>query len=794
MPKQQSTETSNMDSSAAVPNRFKSFFGWLFKTIFKLGIVLAFVLFIYAIYLDGKIRQTFEGQRWRIPVQVYGEVISFHASQKIKLDVLKQTLLTAHYKHVNYVRSEGEFSLTPQTLIIYRKSFVFGEFSVDPTLISINFKQGHISRIEMDGQYVDEAKLAPFMMERLVPDNKEDRVLVSLETVPERLIDTLLLVEDRDFYFHSGISPLGILRALISNIRAGRTVQGGSTLTQQLVKNMFLTRQKTLWRKANEAVMSLLLEYRYSKDELLDAYINEVYVGQHFDNGIYGFGLGAEFYFGKKLSMLSPHQMALLIGVIKGPSYYDPWRYPERAKARRDIILNLMFSQDLLTKTEYISAINSPLSIRENRRVKQQKNPAYLQLVKNELAQHLSTYEQESGVKIFTGFSLYTQQLLSQTVASQLPSLEKNYDTDELQTAMLVSDINTGMVKAIVGDRRQGYAGFNRAIHAYRPIGSLIKPIIYLAALERFEQYNLATVLEDKPITLKSSSGKAWSPKNYDGKYREQVNLIDALSKSLNIPTVNLGMQLGLDRVIDAVYLLDYPKEVVARPSILLGSLSMSPLEVNQLYLTLAAQGHYKKSHVISHIYSEQEDILWDFEAPNVQLISAQGAYLIDHALSQVTQTGTARSLTWRLSNKQLAGKTGTTNEQRDSWFVGYDNQNVVTTWVGRDDNKATPLTGSSGALILFADFMKNLGVIDKATKPAYGVSSVAFNKVTGKPTFDDCDNSLLLPAVISGLPLKETCDENNAIAEVDAKEKISTKEEKPNKVKSWFKRLFGFD
>lgn len=765
-------------------SRFKHCAVWVFKTGIKLFIVMSFTLFIYSIYLDGKIRKTFDGQRWKVPVQVYGDIITFKKGQKLDLKVLPQTLASAKYRLVTTPKRPGEFSIQGNNISIYRQFFSFGEHYTSESIINITLNNQHITALKIDGAKVKTASLEPFLLERMVPSNKEDRVLTSLELVPEMLLDTLILVEDRDFYHHSGISPLGILRAFISNIKAGRTVQGGSTLTQQLVKNMFLTRQKTLWRKVNEAVMSVILEYRYSKDLLLEAYLNEVYLGQHYDHGIYGFGLASEFYFGHDIGELTPAQIALLIGVVKGPSYYDPWRYPSRAQERRDIILQLMFQQHFLSKDEYVQAVESSLSIRKTRRLPQEKNPAYIQLVKRELAEHLSQHEQQSGVRVFTGFSLYMQHILTKSVQTKIPLLEQKYHTEKLEAAMIVTDTNNGNIKAIMGGKRQGYAGFNRALNAYRPIGSLIKPIIYLAALERYEQYNLATLLEDKPITLKSTGGREWSPKNYDGKYQEQVLLVDALSQSLNIPTVNLGMQLGLERVTDAILMLDYPKSVVERPSMLLGAINMSPLEVNQLYLTIAAQGKYRKGHVISHILSDNEETLWEFEPPQVQLISEQGAYLLDYALTQVPKTGTARSLTWRIGRKTIAGKTGTTNDQRDSWYVGYDNQYLVTTWLGRDDNKATPLTGSSGALLLYAEFMQKYGISNKIRALPNQVNEVAFHPDTAQPIPFDCENTRVLPVINYQNNRLKSCES------LDNKSDIKKNKKEP---RSWFERLFGF-
>jgi len=747
---------------------------WFLMTAIKLGFIGIITLGIYAIYLDGKVRQTFEGQRWQVPVQVYGKAQELNLGNKLSITHLVSSLRFSGYKKVRKVRNAGEYTFSKNRLIIYRRIFSFTAAMVTAQKITIDVKNGKISQLYYDSEQVKQVHLEPVLIDRLVPDSKEDRVLVGLENVPETLLDTLLLVEDRNFYFHSGISPLGIIRALYTNLRAGRTVQGGSTLTQQLVKNMFLTRQKTLWRKVNEAIMALILEYRYSKDQLLEAYINEVYLGQNYANGIYGFGLAAEFYFGRTLEQLNHEQMAMLVGQVKGPSYYDPWRHPENALIRRDLVLKLMFQNDFLSKAQYQQAIESPLSIRHARRLVKQKYPAYLQLVKRELTEHLSEYDQQSGIRVFTGFSLYSQLLLEQTINEQLPKLENGNSKNQLQAAMVVTDIASGEIKAVVGDKESGYAGFNRALNAKRPIGSLIKPAIYLAALERHEQFNLATVLEDKKLSISTGTGEQWRPKNYDGKYRGQVNFIDGLVKSLNIPTVNLGMTLGLNNIADVIFVLGYQQDLTMRPSILLGALDMSPLEVNQFYLPIANKGYAQQGHAINQIVSEQGDTLWRFDYENVQLFSSQASYLIGYALADVTQRGTAKSLSWRLKGRQLAGKTGTTNEQRDSWFVGYDNKHLVTTWLGRDDNSPTKHTGSSGALVLFSQYMKKQGVESLRLTVPESIAVSTFESKTGNAIDGECTDSLKLPVITTSLKLLKECAQPI------------------EKKSSWLERLFG--
>ncbi len=575
----------------AMPTKKQRFFKWLLKTGLKVTLIFCFTLFIYAIYLDGKVKTRFEGNRWQIPVQVFGQTLSFSRGDTINFESVINQLKLMDYVAVaseKQLIQPKQYFATSHTLTVFTPEFDFPDGIQAATVITVSADTNRVIKVSQNHKISQKVRIPPQLLSRIVPSNKEDRVIVPLQQVPEQLLDILLLVEDRNFYYHHGVAPLGILRALYANFRAGRTVQGGSTLTQQLVKNMFLTREKTLVRKLNEAIMALLLEYHYSKDQLLEAYINEVYLGQQYANGIYGFGLAAQFYFDKTLSELTIDEMALLVAQIKGPSYYDPRRHPKRALQRRDLVLRLMYEQQQISKDTYVTAVNQPLSVVTKHKPQQQKYPAYLQLVKQELQYLLPTLSNRSGVKIFTGFSLYSQQLLEQTVQQKLSKIEQSVHGDNLEVAMLVTDIGTGQIRALLGGRETGYAGFNRALNAYRQIGSLIKPFIYAAALERYEQYNLATVLLDRPLSIKTSAEQIWQPENYDGKYLEQVNLIDALVTSRNIPTVNLGMALGLENISSALPMLGYANPINIRPSMLLGALNMAPIEINQLFLTLA--------------------------------------------------------------------------------------------------------------------------------------------------------------------------------------------------------------
>lgn len=752
--------------------------------LLKLFVIAIICLAFYCIYLDAKVRDKFEGQRWQVPIQVYGKTPVFSLNDRVSVTQVTTLLKLSNYQKVTKVSQPGQYASSSNRVIVYRREIAshIAKVTTEPLKITIDIVKGKVTDIFHGNIPADIAVLEPFLIDRIVPKSNEDRVITPLQDIPEQLIDTLLLVEDRDFYFHKGISPLGILRALYTNIVAGRTVQGGSTLTQQLVKNMYLTRDKTIWRKVNEALMSLILEYRYSKDQLLEAYMNEVYLGQHYANGIYGFGLASDFYFGKSINQLTASQMALIVGQVKGPSYYDPWRYPERALKRRNLVLKLMFQAHIIENEEYQFAINSDLSVRKSRRISKQKYPDYLQLVKQELRDVLPEDALQMGIKVFTGFDVIAQQHLSQTMDNGLKKLEKDRSQTDLQAAMIVTDYRSGAIVALSGGKSLGYAGFNRALSAKRQIGSLIKPVIFAAALERYQQYNYGTLLADKPLVLVSDSGQEWRPKNYDGKFREKVSLYDALIYSLNIPSVNLGMTLGLENVADALYSFGYPaSELELRPSMLLGAINMTPYDINQVYVTFATKGVYRPTYAVKHVVSNLGETLYQHQSDEAVILSSQAGQLVDYGLQGVTKKGSARSLTWRVKGANIAGKTGTTNDQRDTWFVGYDNRYLVTTWVGKDDNQPTNLTGSSGALVLFSDFIKKVGVTSLPSQYRDDVDYAWFDNEDGSILGQECKNSTKHLAFSDSADNGLTCRKTEQTA----------KEDKPKK-KSWFERLFG--
>lgn len=725
---------------------------WL--TALKLGLVVLLALVVYFIYLDSKITSTFSGQKWQVPAQIYGRSLALFPGKYLTQANLILELEQLQYRRSNEVTGPGQFSVNGGSVTLFRRSFTFVDGEQSAERFSVEFNRTGISRIVQQGKSLEAARLEPQLIEHLVSPHQEDRELVRLELVPELLKETLLLVEDRDFYQHRGVSPLSVLRAFWVNLSAGRTVQGGSTLTQQLAKNMYLTHDRTLWRKVNEAFIALVLDYRFSKDQILEAYLNEIYLGQNHATAVHGFGLASRFYFGKPLAELAPEQYALLIGVVKGPGYYDPRRFPERAQRRRDLVLRLMFEQHLLDRPAFEQAISKPMQLVPRGQYLNASFPAYMDAVKRELRQlALDPKLMHSGIKVFTYLDPMAQTQAERTVSQLVPEMNK-----ELEAAMLVVDYQQAAIQALVGGKTAGYAGFNRALEARRPIGSLIKPPIYLEALAQRGRFTLGTLLDDSPISLRNNN-QDWQPQNFDKQFRGPVSLMRALADSRNLPTVRLGLQLGMPKVQDALRRLGLERRVNLFPAALLGAVDLSPYEVTQLYQTIANNGVHQQLAAVQAVTDQHGAVVYQRVSPKSQRYPAEDVYLLHYAMIESTLTGTAQSLARTWPQPTFAGKTGTSSDYRDSWFAGFDQDTLVTVWLGRDDNKSTGLTGGTGALRVFADYFRQRGKHNLIRYMPEQVEWQRFSTNSGLPVPEYCPNSWLLPAHKATMLQLAACD-----------------------------------
>ncbi|MEZ8188960.1 penicillin-binding protein 1B [Vibrio sp. 1F279] len=738
--------------------------GWLkilWGISWKAGLALAALLLFVGIYLDSVVKQRFEGQLFDLPTVVYARVLDLSPGTAVSLVQVKNKLDVLNYRKVNSPRHPGEYSSSSTKIEMIRRPFEFVDGPEADRHVMLHFNGNELTRIQSLEKKGDMGylRVEPKMLGMLEKSNDEQRLFLKRNQFPEVMVDALLATEDRSFYQHDGVSPLAIARAMVVNVKAGRTVQGGSTLTQQLAKNLFLSSERTLWRKVREAYIALILDHRYSKDRILEAYLNEVYLGQNGGQAIHGFGLASRLYFGQPIQELRIDQLALLVGMVKGPSYYNPVRYPERAKTRRDLVLRLLMQQDILTPRQYEEAASRDLDIQDNPRIAS-RQPAYFQQVNIELKKYVGDrFEAKKGIRVFTSLDPVSQDKLEKSIARKVPELSKTAG-NKLEAAAIAVDRNTGEIRAMVGGKRTGYDGFNRALNASRPIGSLVKPAIYLTALEQPQKYTLATTLKDTPLSLKGSKGSVWSPRNFDRKFRGDVPLYVALSKSYNVPTVRLGMQLGIDSVSDTIGKLGVDKnEIRPVPSMFLGSFSLTPFQVAQMYQTITNSGRIAPLSALRSVIDNDGEVLYQSIPRVSQSVDQQAAWLTTYAMKRGVSEGTGRFLQGQFAWAGLAGKTGTSNDSRDSWFVGVDGREVTTIWLGRDDNKPTKLTGSSGALRVYADYLKQRTPEQLLLPWPTGIATASFTRTSEGALEFDCGGTVKLPVWDESGSIKKGCE-----------------------------------
>ncbi|EOZ1417273.1 bifunctional glycosyl transferase/transpeptidase [Enterobacter hormaechei] len=684
--------------------------GW-FWLLLKLFIVFVVLIAIYGVYLDQKIRSRIDGKVWQLPAAVYGRMVNLEPDMSISKNEMVKLLQATQYRQVTKMTRPGEFTVQAKSIEMIRRPFDFPDSKEGQVRARLTFDGDRLETIEnMDNdRQFGFFRLDPRLITMLSSANGEQRLFVARNGFPDLLVDTLLATEDRHFYEHDGISLYSIGRAVLANLTAGRTVQGASTLTQQLVKNLFLSSERSYWRKANEAYMAVLMDARYSKDRILELYMNEVYLGQSGDNEIRGFPLASLYYFGRPVEELSLDQQALLVGMVKGASIYNPWRNPKLALERRNLVLRLLQQQQVIDQELYDMLSARPLGVQPRGGVISPQ-PAFMQMVRQELQSKLGDKVKDlSGVKIFTTFDSVAQDAAEKAAVEGIPALKKQRKLSDLETAMVVVDRNTGEVRAMVGGAEPQFAGYNRAMQARRSIGSLAKPATYLTALSQPNLYRLNTWIADAPISLRQPNGQVWSPQNDDRQFSGQVMLVDALTRSMNVPTVNLGMALGLPAITDTWQKLGVPKDQLHPvPAMILGALNLTPIEVAQAFQTIASGGNRAPLSALRSVIAEDGSVLYQSFPQAERAVPAQAAYMTLWTMQQVVQRGTGRQLGAKYPGLNLAGKTGTTNNNVDTWFAGIDGREVVITWVGRDNNQPTKLYGASGAMSIYQRYLAN--------------------------------------------------------------------------------------
>ena len=674
--------------------------------------VLVVAVIVVAV-LDRRVTQQFEGRRWTLPARVYAQPIELYVGQPLSAARMAEELERLGYLSQAKIDRPGQYRRRGDRIEVYVRAFRFSDEMQPARLLRLGWSGGVLTSLsDGAGRDVPVYRLDPLLIGSIFPIHGEDRIVVSPDQVPPLLPAALKAVEDRKFDTHHGVNPLAILRALAVNVRAGQVEQGGSTLTQQLVKSYFLDSRRTLGRKAEEAVMAFILESRFGKADIMNAYINEIYLGQDGGRAIHGFGLASQFYFGKPLAELDLPEIATMVAIVRGPSYYDPRRHPERALERRNLVLKVLAEQGVITEAEAAKAARSRLGVAKAGSKSAVFFPAFLDLVRRQLrADYKEDELTQEGLVVFTTLDPLLQEKAEAALDAELARQDASQRkvARGLEGVIVVTAPQTGEVVAIVGGRRASFSGFNRALDASRPIGSLAKPLVYLTALET-GRYTPASIVHDAPVELKLPNGQTWRPGNYDKQIRGDMTALRALTQSLNLPTVNLGMEVGLDKVAATFVQLGLDQAPDAFPSMLLGASNLTPFQVAQMYNTLANGGFRSPLRAVRAVLSESGKPLKAPELEVAEAASADAVYVLDRMLVEVMQRGTGRPARRTLPpGLVVAGKTGTSNDYRDSWFAGFSGAHLVVVWMGHDDNGPTGLTGTTGALAIWARVMSSI-------------------------------------------------------------------------------------
>ena len=721
------------------------------KLITYLSLIIFLIISIaYVSILDSKVVNKLDGVLWTVPAKVYARPLELAEGGKINVDVLKKELEILSYELTKGIPdTPGEFSQSQQSVNI----FIRGFGSQEPGLYRLKIENDKIDSIKRkDGISIDLIQLEPLSIGGMFPSHLQDRILLNFSQVPKDLEEMILVVEDRNFYSHKGISLKSIMRAFIKNTKALGIEEGGSTITQQLAKSLFFSPEQTIRRKIKEAIAALLIEMHYSKQEILLAYINDVFIAQSGRRAIHGFGLASQFFFGTDLKNLSLDQKALLVGMLKGPSLYSPINNPDRAKTRRDLVLSLIKNDSLITEEEYLDLKGKSLKVIPPSFKSLSKYPAFNDIVILDLRKNFDDSDlRTKGLKIITNLDPVVQDYLEESIKDTKLKLKRRYGSqlNGLEGAGIVIDSFSGEVVAAIGSTKPNNYGFNRAINAVRPIGSLVKPFIYLSALQHYTKYNLSTLLDDSKLSVSLPGSKLWEPNNFDKKFHGNVPLHVALSESYNVATTRLGMDLGYSVVQETFTKLGIEKKIPKYPSIFVGSFEMTPLEAIQAYQTIASEGFYSPLNSIRTVESSGDVLSLSYPYKVEQRFRPEPIYLLKFVLKQTFISGTARGFSSRVIEKwKTGGKTGTSDDQRDSWFVGYAGNYLMVVWLGFDDNRKSPLTGRTGALQVWKNFMSRLDPIAYEVRKPSRIRYEWVDVKDGLLSGERCKGSILIPFV----------------------------------------------
>ncbi|MBW2017221.1 MAG: PBP1A family penicillin-binding protein [Deltaproteobacteria bacterium] len=720
----------------------------LFSIFTGAGLVLGLAvlpLLFYGWSISRDIDKRFSDRRWSIPSRVYSDSTLLFPGQKVLSSSLFKKLKDLGYREVEHrpnrkgeMRKRGKKSIE-----IFLRDLRLPSRKRDGFPVVIRMGGGEIHAIvdARNGKSIPLLELEPEELMLFFGPEREQRRLISISQVPDHVLKAFLAAEDRRFYRHHGLDLRGIIRALYTDLRKGKIAQGGSTITQQLAKNYFLTPERTLRRKLKEMLMALVIELMYDKDEILEIYLNEIYFGQKGSVAVNGLGEAALFYFGKPVEELSLEEGAAIAGLVRAPNLYSPYISRKRCKARRDTVLKQMFTQGWISREEYQRAVTSPV-LPAGFNTYGKKAPYFMDYLSRQLkALYPPKVLSSLGLSIYTTLDTQVQRAAEKALSRGLARIEKRHPGlsrrapgKRLQGAIIVMQPKTGYILALVGGRNYGVNQFNRATQAKRQPGSAFKPFVFLCGLDRFSP---ATRLSNLPATYQVK-GRSWNPRNFSPVPEKRLSLREALARSVNLATVDLAMKVGLGNVARTARLFGFSTPMKPYPSLALGALEVIPIELARAYCPFAADGLLPFPLSLKEVVDEKGNVLERRHMTIQRVTSPAKAYIMSSLLRSVVTSGTARSLRKFGVTLPVAGKTGTTNDYRDAWFVGYTPDILALVWVGFDDGTSIRETGASAALPIWADLIKQIpqhlsggwfqkppGVVEAAVCPESGKLAV---------------------------------------------------------------------
>ena len=692
--------------------------GWVTYVSLVLGGIVAALGLVVAIY--GAYLATFlelPKSDDHPPLRLYSGPFLLQPNLSLVQSRLLERLQRLGYRQVKVTQAPGDYQLTEEALTVYLHPQPEGY--VGATMVRLPLDQGRVTDVlsPLEGTPLFSIFLEPELLSGVRGESRQVREWIPLAQIPPLIIETVLTIEDRRFYSHFGIDPIAVGRAIWANFTKGGVVQGGSTITQQLAKNLFYSPQRTMGRKFKEALAALVLEVKYTKQNILESYLNEIYLGQAGFVSIYGMSEAAHRYFGKTLEQLTVDEVAMVAGLIKGPNSYAPTKHPELAKQRRDVVLRRLKEIGLLTEEAWNRAVKEPVRVTPPEDVLTDA-PYFVDAVLREV-EEAGVVPIPEGSRIDSTLDPMIQQAATEALEKGLAKLEKTYShlsnsPEPMQGAVVVLDPKNGSVLALVGGRDYRRSQFNRAIQARRQPGSLFKPFVYLAALEaaregQVGQLTAASLLADEPVTFESGTGP-WSPQNYDKQFHGPITVRSALEQSLNVPAVQAAKTVGTKPIVQLLHRLGVTSAIGDDlSSVALGSSSVSLLEITAAYGAIANGGIAVKPTAVRSTRDRQGDMVWNTIPNREQATSPQGAYVLTSLLEGVIQRGTASKAKVLGLQGTVAGKTGTTDGYRDAWFVGYTSDVVIGVWVGFDDERSLRLTGSQAALPIWMDLARRV-------------------------------------------------------------------------------------